>query len=191
MSLCKCVLVTQSRPTLRPHQLQPTRLLHPWDLPGKSTGVGCHCLLCSHWSRVLKNLETECTHISTHKHTHTHTSTHRLTWVLCVLMQVCVSQSVASNSLRPHQLQPTRLLYPWDFPGKDTGVGSHFLLQEIFPARRSNPDLLHCRQILYHLSHQGSPLCVLEWHKKTGPIATAQLAPFDSEVCQGEVQKTQ
>ena len=31
----------------RPHRLQPTRLLHPWDLPGKSTGVGCHCLLRS------------------------------------------------------------------------------------------------------------------------------------------------
>ena len=32
--------------SLPPHGLQPTRLLHPWDLPGKSTGVGCHCLLC-------------------------------------------------------------------------------------------------------------------------------------------------
>ena len=31
----------------RPHGLQPTRLLHPWDFPGKSTGVGCHCLLLS------------------------------------------------------------------------------------------------------------------------------------------------
>ena len=31
----------------RPHGLQPTRLLHPWDFPGKSTGVGCHCLLCT------------------------------------------------------------------------------------------------------------------------------------------------
>ena len=30
----------------RPHELQPTRLLRPWDFPGKSTGVGCHCLLC-------------------------------------------------------------------------------------------------------------------------------------------------
>ena len=29
----------------RPHGQQPTRLLHPWDFPGKSTGVGCHCLL--------------------------------------------------------------------------------------------------------------------------------------------------
>ena len=35
----------------RPHELQPTRLLHPWDFPGKSTGVGCHCLL---WINVLK-----------------------------------------------------------------------------------------------------------------------------------------
>jgi len=32
--------------TVRPHGLQPTRLLHPWDFPGKSTGVACHCLLC-------------------------------------------------------------------------------------------------------------------------------------------------
>jgi len=32
--------------SVRPHGLQPTRLLHPWDFLGKSTGVGCHCLLC-------------------------------------------------------------------------------------------------------------------------------------------------
>ena len=37
----------QSCPTLRPHRRQPTRLLHPWDFPGKSTAVGCHCLLCN------------------------------------------------------------------------------------------------------------------------------------------------
>ena len=37
--------VTQSCLTLRPHGLQPTRLLHPWYFPGKSTGVGCHFLL--------------------------------------------------------------------------------------------------------------------------------------------------
>ena len=35
----------QSCPTLRPHRQQPNRLLHPWDSPGKNTGVGCHCLL--------------------------------------------------------------------------------------------------------------------------------------------------
>ena len=47
-------------------------------------------------------------------------------------------------------------LHPWNFPGKSTGVGFHFLLQEIFPTQGSNPGLLHCRQTLYLLSHQGS-----------------------------------
>ena len=42
--------------------------------------------------------------------------------------KLSASHSVMSNSLRPHGLQPTRLLCPWDFPGKDTGVGCHFLL---------------------------------------------------------------
>ena len=45
----------------------------------------------------------------------------------------------------------------WDSPGKNTGVGCHALLQGIFPTLGSNPDLKHCRQILYRLSHQGSP----------------------------------
>ena len=43
-----------------------------------------------------------------------------------------------------------------DSPGMITGVGCHFLLQKIFPPQRSNLGLLHCRQILYGLSHQGS-----------------------------------
>ena len=49
-------------------------------------------------------------------------------------------------------------------PGKpkNTGVSSCFLLQAIFPTRESNPGLLHCRWILYQLSHQGS-LRILEW----------------------------
>ena len=41
-------------------------------------------------------------------------------------------------------------------PSKNTGVGCHALLQEIFPTHGSNPGLPHCRQILYRLSHQGS-----------------------------------
>ena len=44
-----------------------------------------------------------------------------------------LSCSVVSNSLQPHGLQPTRLLCLWNFPGKNTGVGCHFLLQGIFP----------------------------------------------------------
>ena len=47
---------------------------------------------------------------------------------------------------------------PWDSPGKNTGVGSHFLLQGIFQTQVSNLGLLHCRQILYCLSHQGRVL---------------------------------
>ena len=59
--------------------------------------------------------------------------------------------------MHPHGLQPARLLCPWDSPGKNTGVGCHALLQEIFPTQGSNPGLPHFRWILYHLSHQGSP----------------------------------
>ena len=72
-----------------------------------------------------------------------------------------VSHSVLSHSLRLDGLlcpwEPSGLLCPWDFPGKTTGVGCHSLLQGIFPTQGSNPGLLHCRQMLYRLSHQGSP----------------------------------
>ena len=43
---------------------------------------------------------------------------------------------------------------PWNFPGQNTGMGNHSLLQWVFPTQGSNPDLPHCRQILYHLSHR-------------------------------------
>ena len=66
-----------------------------------------------------------------------------------------VSLSVVSNSLRPHGLWSARLLCAWNSPGKNTGVGCHSLLQRIFPTQGLNLGLLHCRQILYHLSHQG------------------------------------
>ena len=67
------------------------------------------------------------------------------------------SRSVVSASLWSHGLSSTRLLCPWDFQGKSTGVGYHFLLQGIFLTQGSNPGPLHCRQMLYPLSHQGSP----------------------------------
>ena len=49
-----------------------------------------------------------------------------------------------------------------DSPGKNTRVGCHALLQEIFPTQGSNPGLPNCRRILYFLSHQGSPR-IMEW----------------------------
>ena len=66
---------------------------------------------------------------------------------------LCVCCSVTFDSLQPHRLYPSKLLCSWDFPGKHTGVGSHFLLQGAFPTQGLNPCLLcllHCRQILYH-----------------------------------------
>ena len=57
----------------------------------------------------------------------------------------------------PWTVACTRLLHPWDFLGKTTGVGCHFLLQGIFLTQGSNPGLPHCRQTLYRLNHQGSP----------------------------------
>ena len=61
------------------------------------------------------------------------------------------SHSVVSDSLQPHGLYS-----PWNSPGQNTGVGSLSLLQGILPTQGLNPGLLHCRQILYQLSHQGS-----------------------------------
>ena len=106
-----------------------------------------------------------------------------------------VSHSSVSDSFRVHGLQPTRLLCPWDSPGKNglpcpapgvfpnsgvglksptsqvaslpsealgepksTGVGSLSFLQQIFPSQELNQGLLHCRQILYQLSYQRSPI---------------------------------
>ena len=68
------------------------------------------------------------------------------------------SHSVMSNSLRPHVLKPVRLLCSWNSPGKNTGVGIHSLLQGDLPNSGIKLGLLHRRQILYHLSHQGSPV---------------------------------
>ena len=65
-----------------------------------------------------------------------------------------------SDSLWPQGLQPARLLCPWNSPGQNTGMGSCSLFSGIFPTEISNPGLLHCTQILYHLSHQGSPLSI-------------------------------
>ena len=61
------------------------------------------------------------------------------------------------DSLRPHGLFPIRLLCPWVFPGKNTGMGCHFLLQGIFLAQGSNLHLLHWQADSLPLSHQQSP----------------------------------
>ena len=59
--------------------------------------------------------------------------------------QICVW-----DSLRPHGLEPTRLLFPWNFPGRTTGVGYHALLQGSFPTQGWNPVSCTGRWTLYH-----------------------------------------
>ena len=63
---------------------------------------------------------------------------------------------VLSNSWQPHGLYS-----PWDSPGQSTAVGSHSLLQGIFPTQGSNLGLPHCRPILSQLNHT-----VQKWHQK-------------------------
>ena len=78
------------------------------------------------------------------------------------------SHFMVSDSLRPHGLYN-----PWNSPGQNTKVGSLSLLRGIIPTQVSNPGLPHCRQILYQLSHKGSPR-TLEW----------VTYPFSSRSCQ-------
>ena len=72
------------------------------------------------------------------------------------------SESHSVTWVRLQSLWLHGLYSPWNSPGQNTGVGSHSLLQGIFPTQGSNPGLPHCRWILYQLSHKGSPR-ILEW----------------------------
>ena len=74
--------------------------------------------------RFLKNLKTELTYDPA-----------------IPLLGICVHAKQLQSCLWPHGLWPTRLLCPWDSPGKNSWVGCHFLLQGIFPTQESNPHL--------------------------------------------------
>ena len=81
-------------------------------------------------------------------------------WVLCVCVHL-VAQS-CQTLCNPMEDSPPGSSVHGDSPGKNTRVGCHVLLQGIFPTQEANPGFPHCRQILYHLSHQGIPR-ILEW----------------------------
>ena len=78
-------------------------------------------------------------------------STGLLPLCVCLVTQLCLTLC------KPHGLYPTRLLCPWDCPGKNTRVGFHSLLQSIFLTQVSNPGLLHYKQILYCMSYREVP----------------------------------
>ena len=89
-------------------------------------------------------------------------------WMISAISDSCifpyiesVSCSVVSDSLRPYGPKPTRLLCPWDSPGRILD-GCYFLLQGIFPTQGLNPGLLYYRQSFYCLSHQSIKLITLQ-----------------------------
>ena len=73
-----------------------------------------------------------------------------------------LSRSVVSDFATPWTVARQ---VPWDSPGKNTGMGGHAFLQGILPTQGSIPGLPHCRQIIYCLSHQGSPFSL--WSRAT------------------------
>ena len=166
--------------SVRPHRQRPTRLPHPWDSPGKNTGVGCHFLLQCMKVKSESEVAQSCPTPSDMDCSPPGASIHGifqarvLEWVAIAFSDkfydlsihsasiywapACVlSCSVVFNSSQPHGLQPTRLLCPGDSPGKSTGVHNHSFLQGIFSTQWSKAGVLHCRWTLCHLSHQGSP----------------------------------
>ena len=75
--------------------------------------------------------------------------------VVCVVL--CASVAKPCLTLAILWTMTARLLCPWDCPGKNTGVGHHFLLQGIFLTQELNPRLLHCRQMIYQLNYEVTP----------------------------------
>ena len=83
-----------------------------------------------------------------------------------IVSSVCVLVAQSCPTLcHPMDSRPL-CLCPWDSSVKNIGAGSQFLPQGIFPTQGLNSGLPHCRQILYHLNHQGSPDYFLP-HQKT------------------------
>ena len=130
--------------SLWPHGLLPARLLCWWTFPGKNTGVGCHFYTRgSFWPKdqtLISCISCNGRWILYHQH-------HLAKWKSLSRLQLFAT---------PWTIQST------ESPGQNTGVGSLSLLEAIFPTQGLNPGFPHCRQILYQLSHKGSPR-ILEW----------------------------
>ena len=92
-------------------------------------------------------------------------------WWLCVCHAV-LSCSVVSDFAVPWTVACQAPLVHGDSPGKNSGVDCHALLQGIFPTWGLNPGLPHCRRVLYHLSHCGSPIVGLMATSSTRTYAT-------------------
>ena len=122
----------------RPHGLQPTSLLRRWDFPGKSTGVGCPRLLWRKSHNISFKMSVSISHY--------------------IVLKVKVKLLSHVRFFATQWTVSTRLLCPWNSPGKNIGMSCQSLIQGIFLTQGSNLGLQHYRQILYCLSYLGSPL---------------------------------
>ena len=98
-----------------------------------------------------------------------------------------------SDSLGRYGLKPTRLLCLWDFPGKNTGVGCHFLLQGIFQIQGSKLHLLHSLQIGRFFALSVKILSWATWEARTGALISDlsrsdEVGSLLSAILQGRIQ---
>ena len=91
-------------------------------------------------------------------------------WSFMESVCVCAYVVAQSTLCHPMDCSPPGSSVHGDSPGKNTGLGCHALLHEIFPTQESNLGLPHCRQILYHLSHLGSPHLGAGLHRSLEPL---------------------
>ena len=115
----------------------------------------------SEWSTTRSKGRGHCS-VHTPPGSHFPLAEFHLTVGLC--MCACWFSLVVSDSVQPYGLWPTRLLCPWDSPGKNNGVGCHALLRGIFLTQESNPHLLWllpCRQIVYRWATREAPVQII------------------------------
>ena len=108
---------------------------------------------CSHLWALKLQFSLEKTHLSFYT-----SPCDRYTFFFSTSHFVCLVTQSCLTVCNPMDCSPPGFSVHGDSPGKNAGVGCHALLQGIFPTQGSNPGLPHCRQIHYHLSHQGGYL---------------------------------
>ena len=124
-----CSVVSDS---LQLHGLEPARLLCPWNSPGKNTGVGCHFLLrCLLYLFLNPWSQKFAVQLSTTMDTYL-----GIKYEVDKAMRACSVAQLCPILCNPMDCSP------WYFPGKNTGVGCHFILRGIFLTQGLNPRLL-------------------------------------------------
>ena len=127
----------------------------------KSAGSGVQSQQSYHYCVTSSNLLSFCFLVSClEKRRQHHKSTYLVVlWgsneFCCVVMGLVAQPCPTFCNPMGCQDPPSRILQ--NSPGKNTGMDCHALLQGIFPTQGTNPGFPHCRWILYHLSHEGSP----------------------------------